>query len=392
MSDEIKPKSYEDFRREHVREEKERLDRIERVSLDTKQRLESDAVIQEYFKQFSPYSISHFIESYASLKSQYMEYGTQYSKLAEDQEMEYYEAAYEALKLIQYKKLFDLRCLWGANKIKVPEINGSWDFVPYSDDILNCKLIPPINLQEFELFQQYVASDSFVKENYISWNELVTARAYEDEEMPEISPWYDYHNEHTDTGNYLLLADERGKKEGEYRMYGAKEHREEIERKYETGELKRVEPDERPRLSSYELDAVTDFVKRFENDDARKKFIGYQKLNNSLISKNDDEDDDSLTEEVQELMYRIDNLKPAPAIEAHADWRIAFLNMWNKFEKDQIIAALYPAYQDYLFHIENSIPFETTVRHRDNKEIAQIMNKQVLDGREKSGEPRDFNF
>ena len=172
MSEENKPKSLEEHHLENQRKEEERRQRMEAVRQQTIKRLTSDAAIQDYFKYFSDSSIESFISGYATLKSLFMEYSNTYENIAEKQYTEYAERADHCLKEIQLKKLFDVRCQWGARLIDIDGIETSGDFFMWSGHVLNCPFLTPITKEEFDLYMRYATSDKFEYVEYFNWPEL----------------------------------------------------------------------------------------------------------------------------------------------------------------------------------------------------------------------------
>lgn len=392
MSEEIKPKSYEELQQIRLNEEKERIDRMDKVRHETVQRLETDPEIQKYFEQFNKNSIESFIQTYGHSKAGYMEYGAQFAKYNEDANMAYYEAAYKCLEQIQLKKLFDLKLQWGANNITLPDIESIWDFYPHSMDVFNCPFLPPITEEEFELFLEFANSEHFEEEPETDWLDYTNSYFMDEDEKADLPEWFLFHNNHSDARQYLSLPDIRGKQEDFYRNFWIKENQQETEKKYESGEYKRPGPmDQKPYIHAYQFETLNDFVKRFENEDARKKFMGYQEFQGAT-TKNSDGNDDYLNERAEELIGSLIKLHPALPIEANADWRVALIDTWDKYETSQTIAALQIAYQDYLFHVENKIMFEVSDRKKNNVSHATNMKQGILRGRELNGEPRDFNF
>ena len=136
------------------KKEREKDERMEKVRTETIERLTNDQAIQEYFSEYNSYYLESFISGYASSKSIFMEYGEFYEDLGEKQETSFMENAEDCLKAIQLKKLFDLRCQWGAELITIPEITVSSDFWIWADDILNCKFIEPVNKADIVFYRK----------------------------------------------------------------------------------------------------------------------------------------------------------------------------------------------------------------------------------------------
>src|SRR5437868_2559417 len=89
-----------------------------------------------------------------------LEYGEMYKQIGAKKNIEYLESAEECLRLIQLKKIHDLKRQWAANLIKIDEIEVEWDFLPYISDPLNCNFVEPANSHEIELFTLYLQKDT----------------------------------------------------------------------------------------------------------------------------------------------------------------------------------------------------------------------------------------
>ena len=390
MSETNQPKSYEDHHRENQKKNQERTERMEAVRQQTIKRLNTDPAIQEYFQQFRSHSIESFISAYATWKSIVLEYGDMYENIAERNYSEYFERAKICLREIQLKKLFHLRCEWGADLVKPEGILTSLDFFGWSADVLNCPLLSTISRDEFELYLQYAKSPHFEFNEYFDWLGQESIRSGNNEEG-DFCPWFHYHNTHTNTGMYLQLPDIRREKESFYRKLWFNEQEALCEKKYETGELKRPVIDQRPVLNNYNYDQLMDFMRRFEDADTIRAFQNHEQYGGRLTLGKDD-DSEYLSERANDIMHALSFMKDVRLpVEASDDWRKALILAWDNFEKEQTIAHLTLAYDDYLFRIENKIKFPDD-RAADNWSLAENVKNYILRGRELNGEPADFNF
>jgi hypothetical protein len=382
----------EELHQESLQKERERTERMEKVRTETIQRLQTDPAIQRYFEKFNKYSIEGFITNYANLKKLYMEYGDQFREYSEKENTAYVEQARSCLQLIQLKKLFDVRCLWGANKMEIPGIQTSWDFLYWADNVMNAPFLEPITSAELELFLQFAQKGDF--ENiHLYWLDYENKRSGNTDQESVLPEWFYFHNTHTNASRYFALPDLRGEKELFYRKLFMKERDENMEKKFQSGEIKRPPPfDKRPYLSGYKFEEAEQFVKRFEDEAARKKFYGYTSYSDHLSRDKEGENNDYLNERAEELMPKITALRRPIPVEAHTDIREAIIKAWEKYEREQTLLALRAAYEDYLFRVQNKIEFPAHVNAESSKELAKNIIEQVLRGRELNGEPRDLNF
>ncbi len=391
MSEATQPKSYEDLRRENLEKNQERVQRMEAVRQQTIERLTTDPAIQQYFQQFNDTSVPSFISMYATLRSTVLEDGDFYEQIGEEYCSEYFERAKDCLREIQLKKLFHLRCEWGAELITLEGISTTSDFLGWSADVLNCPLLSPISPEEFELYLQYAKSHHFGYIDFFNWLDVENLRADNSEEE-DFCSWFHYHHTHTNSGMYLLLPDKRRKKEKFYRKLYSQEQEAIREKKYETGELKRPVQNHAPLLNIFNYEQLMIFMTNFEDADTIRAFKNYEQYGNELTIASNNEEDQHLSERANDIIHKLSCMKDVILpVEASDDWRKALISAWDNYEKEQTIAYLTLAYDDYLFRVENKIKFP----EQDAAfcwSLAENARKEILRGRELNGEPADFNF
>ncbi len=386
------PKNNNETGKKEVSKEPTREERIAKTTADTTEWLKNDATIQAYFNNFSASSIERFIEKYAHTKSMYCEYGSFFQEMMDVRASAYLERAEECLKEIQYKKLFDLYCLWNAEQIALEGVTICWEFYDLADDILNCHVLTPVQQNELDLYLAYMNSPHYEYNAYFSWMDICDIRNDSDIEDLEMLPsWFLYHNQYTAAGSNLLLPKIREAKEDFYRDLNRDMRHEEIEAKYASGELQRPVPDERPHLWEHDYNQLMDFMQRFETPENIRLFNGYHDYGRAHNADIVDDDNDYINQQVQDILHAMDSLNGTVIpIEANADWRKGLIAAWHKFEREQTIACLPFAYDNYLFRIANKIKFPAG--DRDMQDIVDSIKKQILSGRVLNGEPEDFNF
>lgn len=397
MSENNKPKSREDYHKESLEKEEAKKNRMENNRKQIIERLTTDPEIQAYFSQFSKRSVEHFIDGYAFKMYLLLEYGEQQVSMAEKQDIKYVELAEKCLTQIQLKKLFDLYCQWDAELITLEGIEITADFHTVSLKVMNTELIPPISQEEFDLYYQYAQSDQFdYTEDDIEWiycEDYRTAMLKNNDDNDNYFPaWFLYHNNHTGNHQYLILPNIRATKENVYRHLAYEKERLELEAQYESGELTRYIPDDKPDISDYSYSDIMAFMKRFEKPETVRLFEEYCKISDLGVAMEDpdDEQNNLLDERVQDILHYMNTRhRVIIPIEANDDWRKGLIAAWEKFEIKQIIAALPDAYEEYLFRLENKIAFP---EEEDMVGYADIIKGKILRGRELKGEPRDFNF
>ena len=135
------------------------------------------------------------------------------------------------------------------------------------------------------------------------------------------------------------------------------------------------------KLLVYPTKDANFFVKTFDDRDTQIKFDNYNEDNKA------DRDQDM---ETDSLIYDLLEQEETIPIEAHYDFMEALKKAYIKFRNGKIAEHLSLAHEQYLFNkqmgfeIERDRPTDTSIR--------ETYLKQILDGREANGEPRDLNF
>lgn len=391
MPNENNPNEPRDTWKESAENEIAKKQRMEQARIDTIHRLRTDPQIQAFLQQFSVYSQEQFIKTYAIKLQSVLEHGPFYVQMAEQATTEYMKRAEACLEQIQLKKLYDMRLQWGAYMLTIEGINTAADFVPHRLNIMNSPVVPPISQDEFDLYYEYAQSPSFAYTGDINFIGLVNAHNMGDE--PELPDWFMYHNTHTGSGMHMMLPDTRGQKEMYYRNVWSAKQQELREVQQATNAAEAPVRDNRPMISSTSYEQVLVFMEAFETPETVRMFETSELYNASLLKEEDDEDDDTmwLNEQVESIMVNLQSLPDVILpVEANADWRRALVDAWDLYEKEQTIACLPVAYDNYCFMQMSGISYkdkEFTLQ----KECIQI-NEDILNARELLGEERSFDY
>ncbi|CAF3773379.1 unnamed protein product [Rotaria sp. Silwood1] len=208
---------------QHSKEQIEEIKTEEQLRKKWRKEIDKNAAMQAYFKQFTPEQVTSFINDFLFYKHLWVKHGQRCLDSLEEHSIQWVTVATEHLKIIQQKKLFDVQCLWRADKIIIPEIQVSWDFKIWGKNILNCHFIEPISAEEVELYQQFLLQSSVNEDlkwyQYVQWQDyenLIAAYNDSDDADGDFPEWYDFINIRTGNGSYLTLPDIRGKKEEFY--------------------------------------------------------------------------------------------------------------------------------------------------------------------------------
>jgi hypothetical protein len=354
-----------------------------------KQELSTDPRYQAYFDLFLPDSIQPFIHDYALRKTQWLRYGEMWVWHDERRQLHWYEAAYRHLWLIQQKKLFNLQCLWRAEQITLPGIEICADFSYTGECIECCTLIPPITEAELAAYGEFISSSAVnLEEDYNNWQDYATWKGEQfqlgDSDI-NYPAWFAFFDERFGTKSLLDLPDIRGEKENKYLDLWRNERDQQCE---QTEALRPPEPtDPRPDLDEFNYDIQEAFIRQFEDKTLLEYFLVRNRRNRDELPW---PYHDEYLQKVLDFLWEIEEELPSEAAET---WQDGLLRTKDRYERQQFLAALPAAYQDYRQRIELNIPIPRKSRSRDLYErVRQIQRRHILRGRELCGEPQNLEF
>jgi hypothetical protein len=339
----------------------------------------------------------NFYDFLAREKNFYTQHGAMYYKLKQEAEGKWVASAFACLEEIQEKKLFDMQCLWRADKITIPNVEACIDFITYKTDALNCPFIDPITDEDIEIYQQYLKSNNyegpqqdFFKTIFLTYEGIKEAYNNDgdgEDDYGGVPEWYDFHNGRTGKGVYMTFPDVRGEKEMFYMQLGADTEKVIEEEKAKTNiiEAPIVSPaiTKKPHFSGYEKGTISFFVSTFEDKETQGMYKKFNKMFGHL------EDRDYDYSEMVDILSQHCEVWP---IEAHYDWREALNNCLASYTKQKIAESIPLAYDQYKMYKEMGIPFETNHLAFDKSEIVNTIKGRILLGRKYNNEPEDFDF
>ncbi len=348
-----------------------------------REEMESSESIRNYLKDFQPASVKRFIDHYLLYKAMWINHGEYYTRYNEEEQLQWETEASEHLEYIQQKKLFDIQCLWRAEKITIPEVEVCYDFGMWEDEIFNCPFIDPISKEDIDLYMQYL------QQNNVDLSELSFYRSWQNyEEMKEaynddgdalwnFPEWYDFCNGRRGTGTLMLLPDIRGEKEEFYRNIYRKSIKEEMAAKQAAFDAAR---DKRPSLNYYEDNFMEWFVTTFDSKEVQEFYRSYTWANRNRDRK----------EQIETTINLLLSAEEHVPIDAHYNWMEALEIAANKYRVKKIAEALPSAYERYLINIAAGIRFADAGNSR--REYRDPMIDTIIKGRILNGEPGDLNF
>ncbi|MEQ1678277.1 MAG: hypothetical protein ABL876_16360 [Chitinophagaceae bacterium] len=348
--------------------------------------IKSNESIQEYLRQFTPSSVSSFLESYLTYKTMWHRHGDFYLRDKDRHDMQWIEAANNHLENIQQKKLFNLQCLWRAEQVQLPDIQVCYDFNLWGDNILNCPFVDPISEDEVDLYREYLLQDSVDIENnlsfsFVSWQDYDDLKeSYHSETEREYYPeWYEFYDNRKGTTGYLSLPDIRGDKEEFYRKI-ARDNDPARNGSLEKATKGQPQRDTRPCMSFFDSEITDHFVKTFEDKTTKELYKAYT-WNNRNSGEREELD------EVIEMLLAADEYIP---VEAHYDLRTAIYNAAARYRAKKISEAMPDAFVQYQLNLSMNIAFP--LKGKLYMEPKEIIMRDIFTGRRLSGEPEDLNF
>lgn len=331
------------------------------------QSLKADAAFQEYVSHFRGDCQDSFTKDFASFKADY-ELNAQSSFLKKQIiDTHFFREAQNVIWYIQQKKLFDLQCLWRAEKIEIPEIVITHQFNYWSRNIKNCHFISPITQDEVDLLQKYLESYSY-DESLFTMNDWQNYDEYKKEHLGDpnslsMPEWYHFYNMHRGTESLLLLPDYKSEQEDEWIHIGmhindsnnADELLDEDEEDEATNNEEEYDPldpppfktppltapnDKRPFMF-FEYDKIGDFIDKFE--DSHLKEIHNIRHGFKEYCKVEKWDRMEFNDAIATLRYAGKNYPMQP----YHCWRKGIIKLAQKFTNEEIIKNLPLVFDEY---------------------------------------------
>ncbi len=343
-------------------EEKEKIIWREKTQADIINELKNNKIFLQYLERTYPSGRESFINEYARKKVNWLEWGPRYVQWNETENLKWLDTATECLKEIQQKKLFDLQCLWRAEKVTIEQIRLTVDFDFWEDNILACPFIDPVNEKDMDWYIRYMQSSNYEKdEGYLDrWQDYEEIKeAYNTENANRNFPeWYEFHNGLTGLSVNLLLPDLRGPKEEFYMSLWRNEFHNKVKKEKEIMEqVAEILPQEvrqsAPWLNYHKDGWMTWFVNTFEDKETQEVF---RKYGGEI---NFDQWDEYLENDL-DVLANADKIQP---IEGWYDWKEAIHKAAMKYRVEKIMDALPSAYQQYRINIDMGLGFETKNKH-----------------------------
>ncbi len=338
--------------------------------------------VENWLSQFAAEDIPVFLAHYHRQRSNWLNIGSYELKKKHDWLTIDMERAETVLFFIQQKKLFDLQCLWRAEQVEIPGIEHAAEFEDLEENIRSLDMLAPITEDELELLKKWLTDYTMSRRLYPEdgWQKykryVRNNKEREDGSLPNLYNYMDFQT--GTTSLWKLLPDIRGQKEEKY-IFAAMD----VRARFYKAQTPETVLNHRPKF--YVNDRkIIEFASAFEDHNTNQCRIAY--------------DETAFHCEDHDLNFAIETLEHAQepvAMDAHKDWRAAIKYAAWKYERKRLLPSLDVAFENYRFRLQMGIGFAP--KKEKNSSNGQISDsegwrKEILDGREELGEPRDFNF
>ncbi len=369
-------------------DENEKREFFEQLEQQFCEELKNSETAQEYFKNYSPYSVESFIKFYASKKamlSQYYQFYADTYHEKENLELHFQKKAEDMFCLILQKKLFNLQLQWRAGQLDIDWIDTCYDFQFWEDHILSCPFIPAVSKYEIDVMKEYLLrfeENDDAKHHYNRWQDYDSITKKEENGLMDDFPdWYEFYDSRMGTGMLLLLPNHKGTKENFYfDLFHEDSNKNNPPITY---------PPSAPYLAGF-MQELLDFSKFFEKDKYFITLFKYYKYHQDKESRDPNYDD--VVEAIQ-LLFEAD--RPVYC-HNHLTWDKAIVAAAKEYKNTKIVEMLDFVFEEYLMMKELGFSKDRSleeIKEEYNKDnIAQLFRKHILKGRVLNGEPEDFNY
>jgi hypothetical protein len=313
--------------------------------------LNSNEVYQPFFKKYGQNFKEIFINRYSEMKLKCLEKKEKQDDDEEKEEIDWMDTAYAHLRVIQHKKLFDMQCQWRADKITLLDVEITDAFMLWTDDILNCPHIEPINDEEIAWYKEFLLSDGssidssrwFSRQDFDEIKNLLLTEPNKDEYYPQ---YFDFHNRKTGNDIYLSLPDLAKEREEKWRkMYHAKLRAEDKLHKPEPGSITLEEVN----MIHHNMDTTAHaFAHTYENKKVQQALATFNKL---VANKQTNQD----LEKLELLIYGLWKYDSKEIFDSSLHWKDALKTAHKKHMCKTLIPYLETAYEAYCFKRQTGV-------------------------------------
>jgi hypothetical protein len=333
--------------------------------------LKNNAKCQAYLSQFEPQSAQQFLESYVSTKEHLLKWGEDLRNMQHDNNTYFRECAEMYYWQIMQKKLFNLQCLWRAEKIELP-VTISQEFIFWEENIKSCPFLDDITESELDAMLTYLENAPYYHEagNPDSW------QAYDDfkdgsngDGAGDLYPdWYEAYDLFMGTQALIALPDIKGNKEQKY-LSAWREHN---------------IRDTKPYDSSKTLFSTEEEMEKFIRNVEPYKILDYFRL---YKERNDN------SELMETLEHEIELLRSEPGEVIIPEGRFpdAIFQASHLLKVRKMKSLLKEIHTAHLERKEMGISYEQEGTAEEDWLVKDVKN-HILEGRRLLGEPEDFDY
>ncbi len=360
------------------------MEKNKKTTEELKKELSGNTAMQEYLKKFPEASVTSFIDSFTTYKSMWLQYGDMYAAQREDESIKWVSRASEHLKYILQKKMFDMQCLWRAEKIEIDGVALCYDFQVWEKDVLNCPFLEPLTAGDIALYSEFLLTsgngeeEDLFSENWQDYDEITEAYKT-DNNNRDFPEWYHFYNSRRGTGSYMNLPNIRGEKEEFYMDLGREYNR----KKNENSNPLPVPVAGPEFLFYYDKKQRDWFVKTFETKEVQQQYEAFEW----------NADNNDIREDLETSLNTLYTAGEPVIMEAGLNWAEAIKKTAAKYACRKIAEALPEAWEQYMMNIQMNIAFPNeTDHHRAGNHIRNLYKEGIMLGRKLNGESEDLNF
>ncbi len=347
--------------------------------------LQQDERVKEFLKPYRKEDFIQFLDSYALSKARLHVQGNYTINHHEYLMKEWTKNAWQALRHIQNKKLFDQQCLWRAGqRDRLEGIDTTFDFDDFENHILDYNGIPIVTKEEVQEYIDFLETRADRLPHYY-FNycydyqdyDMIKQKIAEDNDDTEIE-YYDYMYIKYGGRDLLMLPDIQREKEDFYIKRSVQKNKEEKINKQKAEEPKKPQ---KQYLYSWDIEKKVALSELLEE----KKVGNFIKDIEQWVKEKPDFEVDVAVD------YLLQCYPEKVPIGANHDWQQAVMDAVTRHKILKTAEMLPSIYEMYLLKKQTMVAIEEEKEEKSWKRD-KWWREMILKGRELNGEPRDFNF
>ena len=346
--------------------------------------LNTDERFINYFKDYEETSVQNFKDYYINQRTHWHFNADELKKYKDKQNERFYKYAIDALKHIQFKKLFHVMASWMNKECNFDGIELSIDWNKWCKMPFSCPYIPPIQLHEVECYKDFLNQleddFSFTHQMYINVSPFDFVeddsgkKNWEGKDDPEgyYGRWFTFFDQRYGTAFYKLKPGTRVTNEYKYIWHHHKTQREIAPITY---------PPELPAIYMYR--DKDEFVNLFEDRDFKELYKAHKRWNDEV----------NFASEVDMEIIYLSEAKEIVPVEYHDDWREGLKIACEQYNRNKTIQILEDVFDEYqiLRDMEGGFEEWEADKHPSYTTREEHISN-ILSGRRLMGEPEDLNF